>query len=208
MEPLTGPQTLADLADQAANILCARDSILDPDLEDWPASVLAELIAIALEGARPGCIGHVLYAEHLADHWLDLQYEEALRALPLWACDCGARYKECAGMTDAEYFEALDDGYRGPLCEGADDPASDADCWHESCPDIAIAGGYCSTGERVALVQRTLAGKLRPSKSSSCPACGASIGELADQRAAAKAAEINRKPIRRGVCGEFGSCRG
>ena len=128
-QPVTGPPPglldgaseltpLGAVVEDAANYLAMR-GYLDPDAEDYPCWVLAELAGLAREEpCGPLCLtiadGYV-HPSSVADHFYTRRQEEWERALPQWACGCGHRYKVIpqSGWPGDQYFEPGPDGLLG-----------------------------------------------------------------------------------------------
>ncbi len=171
------------LAEDAAIVLQWR-GYLDPDEDEIPAEVAAELAETAREGTCRLCLVPVLTADALADHYLGRKQEEYERSLPVWACGCGAAYKKLATWGQNEdLYRAVDDSAHGPLCAAAEPPGL-ADCPHPSCASILFGGGSL-LGERAGEIRRNAGGQV--AHSDSCPACGTPF-------AAVTASRSRRKP--------------
>jgi hypothetical protein len=103
---------LGALVEDAANYLAMR-GYLDPDAEEWPDWVLAELVDVYQAGPCPTC-HEPLNGSDLADHFLALKQDEYERSLPTWGRDCGAVYKILLVFGIHEHFFAVrDDGLLG-----------------------------------------------------------------------------------------------
>lgn len=100
------------LIEDAANILCWR-GYLDPEDDEIPAEVVAELTELAKEGPCAFCPAP-LRPDALADHWVARKQEEYERSLPTWTCDCGAVFKLLSEWGNQQaFYEARDDGLLG-----------------------------------------------------------------------------------------------
>ncbi len=195
-----GAVALIDLLNRVvdgADALACRGYLFDPDPpHEWtmpPEEAFTELAGL-VGGCRLCRIG----PSALGDHWLNLQREKYERSLPAWRCTCGAVYKVLSeGPDHREFYEALDDGLRGPLCAGASGPACTEDCPHGSCPEILFGGGGCLPGARVGVIRKTSKGKVR--HSDPCPGCGERFADvIAGQQ---RAANIRRLPAWTCDCG-------
>jgi len=173
---------LADLLSRAADgcaDLVTRGCLFDPDdPAGWthpPADVLAEMAGLAA-----GCEMCRIGPSALGDHWLELQRQKYLRALPAWTCPCGAVY-EVLRDAGQEFCELGDDAVRGPACAGAARPGSDEDCWHDFCAGI-VSGRDCLLGARVGVIRTNARGKV--THSGACRACGRPFAGAAAPRVA------------------------
>ncbi|GIF74166.1 MULTISPECIES: hypothetical protein [Asanoa] len=103
---------LGEVVDAAAEHLAVRHSYLDPEADEWPDWVLAELIVLWRAGPCEDC--PVWNWKELAHHfmgWWQCEYE---RALPVWACRCGAVFKVCAAWDRAwDLYRPTADGLLG-----------------------------------------------------------------------------------------------
>jgi hypothetical protein len=102
--------TVILIDDTAWNLSCQD---LDPELEEWPDGMIAELAALITAGpcgqwrGWPG-------PDILADHWRARRQDEWEQSIPVWECNCGASYKIIAEYGGAEYFHLpLPDGLVG-----------------------------------------------------------------------------------------------
>ena len=128
--PVTGPPPgltgddgeltpLGVLVEEAADFLAMR-GYLDPDGEDYPAWVLAELAEIAQETPADGH-GHrttpegFLNPSAAADHFMDRREQEWEHWLPEWACNCGRQFKLSAEAPGIAFYDARPDGQLGDL---------------------------------------------------------------------------------------------
>lgn len=99
--------------EDAAHYLAMR-GYLDPDVEELPHWVLAELADLYQGGPCQSCPG-TLSGSNLADHFLNRKQEEYERSVPTWACGCGRTFKVLAEPRSEAYFEARPDGLMGDL---------------------------------------------------------------------------------------------
>ena len=164
------------LAAEAASVLAWR-GYAEPDPgEGWPPELIAELIALVAAGPCPSC-PIPLRPDDLADHWLSAAQAEWEHSLPVWVCSCGMVYKVLSEDDGEHFYAAGDDGPRGPLCEGAAFPAGDADCPHESCPEVLFCRAF---GDPAGTIRRNPKGQVR--HSDACAACGETFaGTIARQ---------------------------
>ncbi|WP_219505176.1 hypothetical protein [Nonomuraea ceibae] len=87
---------------------------LDPDREEFPAWVLAELAELYHAGACEFCLGP-LTGSGLADHFLNRKQEEYERSIPVWACKCGWAFNVLPEPRGEAYFAARADRLLGDL---------------------------------------------------------------------------------------------
>ncbi|MEV4116319.1 hypothetical protein [Nonomuraea sp. NPDC049695] len=99
--------------EDAANYLTMR-GYLDPDGDEFPAWVLAELAELYHAGACEFCPG-ALTGSTLADHFLTRKQEEYERSIPTWVCECGWTFKVLPDPRGEAYFAARADGLLGDL---------------------------------------------------------------------------------------------
>jgi hypothetical protein len=98
----TGAMSPAELAEAAARVLCLRGYGDPHDAGERPGGLAGELAELAGAGCCTSC-PVTLTPDAVADHWLARKEDEHDRALPTWACDCGAVYKvvsEWGGNSD------------------------------------------------------------------------------------------------------------
>lgn len=108
--------SLAEWVEDAACVLTVRDDYLDPDAEDYPADVLAELAELAKAGPCEIC-PRWPNPDALADHFITRKRNEWIRSLPIWTCYCGRPYKRITDWGTTCYYPALADGLLGD-CAG------------------------------------------------------------------------------------------
>jgi hypothetical protein len=148
------------LADEAAHLRAWR-GYAEPGPDRWPPELLAGLAALAADGPVP------LRPDALAGYWLSVQEDEWEHSLPVWVCGCGAVYKVLTEYDGEHFCTAGDDGPRGPLCEGITFPAGDADCPHDSCPEILFGRAL---GDPAGRIRRNRKGQVK--QSDQCLVCG------------------------------------
>ncbi len=151
--------------EEAADVLAWR-GYAEPGPDGWPPQLLAELAALVADGPGYLCPAP-LRPDDLADHWMAVKEDEYERSLPVWVCDCGAVYKVLAEYDGEHFYAAGDDGPRGPLCEGITFPAGDADCPHDSCPEVLFDRAL---GDQAGVIRRNRKGEVRDSDK--CRVCG------------------------------------
>ncbi|GAA1614304.1 hypothetical protein GCM10009733_008130 [Nonomuraea maheshkhaliensis] len=99
--------------EDAANYLAMR-GYLDPNGDEFPDWVLAELADLYQAGTCESCPG-TLTGSTLADHFLSRKQEEYERSVPTWECNCGRKFKVLPEPRGEAYFEARADGLMGDL---------------------------------------------------------------------------------------------
>jgi hypothetical protein len=113
---------LGAVVTQAAKVLVMR-GWLDPDSGGIPDWILADLARLAREPAcGPLCqaAGEYRHPSSIADHFLDRRQADWDRAMPVWECDCGRRYKLAVEPPGLAFYELAEDGRPG-------DPAGDVE---------------------------------------------------------------------------------
>lgn len=126
--PVTGPPpglfgsddeltVLGMVVEDAANFLAMR-CYLDPDADEYPAWVLAELAGIAREEpcGDPICRtipDGFLHPSAVADHFLARRQEDWERWVPVWACNCGRTFKVTRESPGTAFYQAREDGLMG-----------------------------------------------------------------------------------------------
>ncbi|HKS98932.1 MAG TPA: hypothetical protein VJT31_05315, partial [Rugosimonospora sp.] len=122
-DPVTGPPAglldddaltpLGEVVHAAAWHLAGRHSYLDPEADEWPDWVLAQLVALWQQGPCADC--PVWNFKELAHHFMGWCQREYERALPAWTCACGAVFKVLAGGWHQvwELYRPTDDGLLG-----------------------------------------------------------------------------------------------
>lgn len=121
--PMTGPPVgllttsgaltpLGEVVEAAADHLAVRHSYLDPESDEWPDWVLAQLVALWRQGPCEDC--PTWNWKELAHHFMGWWQREYERAIPTWACACGAVFKVLAAWAKVwEFYRPTDDELLG-----------------------------------------------------------------------------------------------
>lgn len=125
---------LGAVMEDAANYLAMR-GYLDPDAEEWPNWVLADLAGLYQAGPCQFC-SEPLNGSDLADHFLARKQEQWERSVPAWTCDCGRKFKVIPSGPGEEYYEARGDGLMGGIVGCVKlDPKRQKVKHSDACPD-------------------------------------------------------------------------
>ncbi len=148
-----GEVGLADLIEAAAHVLCMR-GYLDPEAEEWPDDLVAELVEVWHKGPCEVC--PAWGGPHaLADHFLSRKQREYEQSLPVWTCDCGAVYKELSEFFDQPgFWELCDDGLLGERIGGVRVNAKGHVKHSDKCP--ACGRSFADTIDRRTNPQQSL----------------------------------------------------